>query len=727
MKKHLLILWTALLSVALLTAALLIGCSTTDTASSGTNESNHTHDFGQWETVTKATCDKAGTEKRSCSCGESEERSIEKTPHQLTAGICLVCGYIDNDQLLEFATMQLVTLQKRPDGTYAVKATEEGLTAKQLAIPAEYEGKRITAIAEGAFRYSESLTSITLPDSITTIGKNAFANCPKLRTINLPDGVTEIGAGAFYYCKALTKLEIPVATAKIGDDAFHYSGITTLTVAKGNLVYHSQNNAIIHTESKTLIRATKKTTEIPNDGSVTVIGKGAFYGIWGISKLTIPEGVTEIGDKAFYESGDLLDLYLPASLTKLGTSIVAGVKSGSLQNIHYAKTFYDWQVLTKGVSWNQASLGVVVVRTTDKYHHDMHDHKPTGEIVAEITCEGGGIEIYACACGDRYEAKIPAPGHDFYATECTRCGEKAPDGYFLEYELLPDGTWAVIGNGNKIKTDVLVIPSTYQGKPVTVVADEAFNFEPSYRGLIIEEGIKTIGKNAFKNGYEFAFVELPESLVYIGEGAFYGCSKLTDPIIPAGVTEIGADAFAECNDIVKLTLPSTLRKIGDNAFRRCLGLKELMIEEGITEIGAEAFFGCNLLTEITIPDSVTFIGKGAFAFCTKLKSLKLSENLTTVEDDLVKWCETLKSLTIPASVTEIKGHFPFYSTAIIQLTIENPDIRIDSGAFNGASKIVKIQFNGTLEQWKAVGSNYDSSFPMNATVYCTDGNTRLSL
>lgn len=723
MKKRVTSIVAILLGVLL--GVLLTGCSGTD-PSPENPQADHTHSFDEWKTVKEASCTADGSRERSCSCGEVERETLPATGHSMAIGVCLVCGHIDEQELLEFATMQLVTLKKLPDGTYSVKATEEGLTAKQLAIPAEYEGKKITAIADGAFQYSESLTSIVLPDSITTIGKNAFANCPKLRSINLPDGVTEIGERAFYYCKALTKLEIPVATAAIGPQVFRYSGINQLTVAKGNLVYHSDGGCLIHTADKILIAGTKGCT-IPDDGSVTKIGDGAFYGIWGISKLTVPEGVTEIGAEAFVECGDLLDLYLPASLTKPGERMVSGAKAGSLQNVHYAGTLNEWKTLTKGRYWSGASLGEVVVRATDQSYHDMHDHKPTGEVVEAITCNGGGIEIYACACGDRYEAKIPAPGHDFYAAECTRCGEKAPDGYFLEYELLPDGTWAVVGNGNKIMTDVLVIPATYQGKPVTVVADEAFHFDPYYEGLIIEEGVRYIGKNAFQDGYDLTFIELPESLVYIGESAFYNCHKIASLTIPAGVTEIGPSAFAECDGITRLTIPSTLQKLGGGAFGNCEGLKELVIEEGITEIGNGAFSGCKLLTEIIVPNSVTFIGSGAFAFCTKLKTLQLSENLTTIEDELVEWCEALKSLTIPASVTEIKGHFPFYSAAIVTLTIENPNIRIDSGAFNGGNTIKQIRFSGTIEQWKAVGSDYSGSFPVSCTVYCSDGSVRLNI
>lgn len=718
---------STILSAILLTATLLAGCSGDKPQIDQPPLTDHTHAFGEWKTVEKATCDKAGSQKRTCTCGETEEKSLEKLPHTLTAGICTLCGYIDERQLLEFATMQLVTLQELPNGTYSVKSTELGTTAKQLAIPAEYEGKKITAIADNAFTWNENLTSITLPDSITTIGKSAFESCTALRSITLPDGVTEIGERAFYNCKKLTKLEIPVATGKIGKDIFTGSGITTLTVAKGNLVYHSANNAIIHTESKTLIRATKKTTEIPDDGSVTVIGSGAFYGIWGISKLTIPEVVTEIGAEAFYGCGDLLNLYLPSGLTKIGESITAGAKEGETLHIHYNKPLADWSKLAGNISWCDTDGYRVILHGTDESLHLRHDHKPTGTYSEEATCTKNGKEVYACVCGDQKEVTVPELGHEYYAVECTRCGEKAPDGYFLEYELLPDGTWAVVGNGGWLKTDVLVIPGTYQGKPVTLVAKDAFDLETSYVGLIIEEGIRIIEEGAFQNCYDLTFVQLPKSLQTIGKRAFASCRVLPELSLPDGLTQISDNAFAGCSKLKTVTLPASVRKIGDSAFSGCSAMTEITIPVGVTEIGASAFKGCRSLTELVIPDSVTAIGTSAFENCEGLQSLTLSKNVKTIGESLISRCESLKSLTLPASVSKITGEYVFYNSAISLLIIENPNIRIDSVSFNGMGKLKEIRFNGTLAEWDAVGNNFASSAPTTVTVYCTDGNTKIVL
>ena len=104
---------------------------------------------------------------------------------------------------------------------------------------------------------------------------------------------------AFYYCSGLTSVTIGNGVTSIGERAFSgCSGIESLVVTTGNKKYHSANNCIIETDTKTLITGCK-TSVIPSDGSVTSIGNSAFEGCSGLASVTIPDSVTSIGRYAF--------------------------------------------------------------------------------------------------------------------------------------------------------------------------------------------------------------------------------------------------------------------------------------------------------------------------------------------------------------------------------------------------------------------------------------------
>ena len=82
------------------------------------------------------------------------------------------------------------------------------------------EGTRL--IADYAFGYCSSLTSVTLPNSITSIGSSAFYDCSKLTSITIPDSVTSIGDWVFCGCSKLTSVTIPKSVTSIGSSAFSW-------------------------------------------------------------------------------------------------------------------------------------------------------------------------------------------------------------------------------------------------------------------------------------------------------------------------------------------------------------------------------------------------------------------------------------------------------------------------------------------------------------------------
>ena len=59
--------------------------------------------------------------------------------------------------------------------------------------------------------------------------------------------------------------------------------------------------------------------------------------------------------------------------------------------------------------------------------------------------------------------------------------------------------------------------------------------------------------------------------------------------MPQSVTYLGAGAFADCTKLVYAQVPAAIQAVRERTFRNCTELKNVSIPEGIRYIGAAAF------------------------------------------------------------------------------------------------------------------------------------------
>jgi uncharacterized protein YjdB len=119
------------------------------------------------------------------------------------------------------------------------------------------------------------------------------------------------------------------------------------------------------------------------------------------------------------------------------------------------------------------------------------------------------------------------------------------------------------------------------------------------------------------------------TLTISGTGAMYNYTttpwyseraSITTVVIEEGVTTIGENAFSYSR-VTSATIPGSVTAIGNYAFISCSRLTSVTIPNAVTSIGNSAFYGCSGLTSVTIGSAVTTIDAGAFSGCSGLTSV----------------------------------------------------------------------------------------------------------
>lgn len=106
----------------------------------------------------------------------------------------------------------------------------------------------------------------------------------------------------------------------------------------------------------------------------------------------------------------------------------------------------------------------------------------------------------------------------------------------------------------------------------------------------------------------------------------------------AGATQIPRYAFENCTSLASVELPDTIVSIGNYAFQSCSNLTTINLSEGISEIGISAFQFCRNLTEISMPSSVTFIGSSVFYSCTDLNTVTFQGQVPNIRSSAFNAC-----------------------------------------------------------------------------------------
>lgn len=170
-------------------------------------------------------------------------------------------------------------------------------------------------------------------------------------------------------------------------------------------------------------------------------------------------------------------------------------------------------------------------------------------------------------------------------------------GYFVSEDRTSCVTALYRGEETKVE-----IPSRLGGLPVSEIGDHTFANNTFIETVIIPDGVRIIGKQAFFRCSSLQSIHLPEGVTEIGDQCFGGCSRLDEVIVPQSLETVGSMAFLGCFALREITFGNGLKTIGDNAFHTCSALGRVIVPSEDVSIEPTAFEECPEEMELIYAD-----------------------------------------------------------------------------------------------------------------------------
>lgn len=579
----------------------------------------------------------------------------------------------------------------------------------------------LLSIGDGAFSRCVSLTDFAYGDGVTVdkFGGGVFLNATGLVKFALPEGRTSLGVSCFgmdetdsllisrFGKKDPEKLRSKLTTLvfgtttkleSIGGSAFDGTKLSTFEVGSNNYYGVADGGKILTSkDGKTYylaaIGADFGTLTI--GGGVNTIASGAFSGT-NVKKLTIENPELTIGDYAFENCEVLETITLPKdgrivvgnyAFADTAVTLKQDPTTGNKSNVFstlkvinsesiaslgdYAFGISGIQSLTLKLE-NGATIGEgvfygSVIKSLTIY---------VGDGVEKTTLDGKGSAMVAGSIG---------------AGALRQCGKLAELNF-----LRIDGTNGILDLGATVFAMSTSLSSVTFNNVVDKIPVQAF-YACSNLNSVKLYGVKEIGNYAFtacsslvsveltkvgetgvletigdgafsgnkvsassSNGPQFTGIDLPDSLRYIGEGAFLGAGlkKIT---IPEKVT-FDSDADSKDDDPVEM-----LHTNGNYVFFACASLDEVVLPKSLKKVGKYMFGRCDSLRKVNL-ENVEYIGEYAFAQ-TAVSARKVESLFQTIDLSSAKEvgeaafinCYAINSTVYADNLTKI-GAYAFNGT-----------------------------------------------------------------
>lgn len=239
------------------------------------------------------------------------------------------------------------------------------------------------------------------------------------------------------------------------------------------------------------------------------------------------------------------------------------------------------------------------------------------------------------------------------------------------------------------------------GNNITSIGDYFVKGNYEIENVVFGESIKEIGAWSF-SGCNLNSLELPNGLISIKELAFNGAGiKAKEIILPDSISYLGEGAFFGAGKIETIKLPNNLKDIPNVCFESCRYLKNVEFGDKISEIGSGAFNDCRNLKSITLPSSLRLMKDGVFRDCFSLETVIFSDGCqVSIPYASFYNCKRLKNILMPEGIENIGNSVDGWYTdegafencsSLNEITIPKSIKNINNNTFKGCNNLTKIK------------------------------------
>lgn len=381
--------------------------------------------------------------------------------------------------------------------------------------------------------------------------------------------------------------------------------------------------------------------------TVTTLGYRMCYGCTNLKEVNLPDNISVIPDYAFEKCTLLEKINIPQSLVQIRNDAFAesGIKEfiapDSFKEI-WGYAFKDCKNLEK----------VDLNKTTSIGDMSFENCTKLSSIVLPNTLVELGTHVFS-GCTLLNNIKMPSNPIEITNTFIYKSG------YYNDAKNWENGILYVDNYLITTNNDLLNQQSINVKEGTIVIAINAFtNNGKNLKSIVLPEGLKIIGSSAFSSLYSLSQINIPSSVISIGNNAFGSTDlyenqsnwenggfyidnwllavdnvKMTEFTVKegtVGVSDGKSDTSlfpTKATSISSLTLPSTLKYIGNRSFAR-LKITSLELPETLETMKEGAFMSCAFLESVNLEDCINLksIGNQAFSNCA-IKEITIPSNV----------------------------------------------------------------------------------------------------